>query len=465
MTARYTKNDQIFTQLAVVEYLLDEVGFVSTDDLSSLKLLEPASGDGGFAIEVIRRLHLSSKKFNFDFLQALNKNIRFIEIDTKSYKLLEENIKQVIRGLGYDDTLIEGHVFVNDNFLYLHMATKFDCIVGNPPYIRYDVIEKEAKDFYKNRFITFRYRADLYVLFYEHSLGLLSERGKLSFICSNRWLYNQYGQPLREKISKEYHLDKLLNIENSNPFNKSVIAYPSVVTLSNRRSETTLYYETDARNIDISTIVFKSKKTPESSHWENLFLDYDLTDGSLKSIEEQGYTIGIGIATGADKIFIIKKSDDIQIEKSRLLPLLTSKSLQDSKLEWDGSFLVNPFEDEKLCDLDDYPHLKNYLREHKDRLSQRYIAKKSPHQWYKTIDRVKRGLLETPKLLLPDLSSNKFLSIDKGEYYPHHNLYYITHPDINQLKILASILMSDFVKNQLSKIGIKMSGGLPRFQS
>jgi len=66
---------------------------------------------------------------------------------------------------------------------------------------------------------------------------------------------------------------------------------------------------------------------------------------------------------------------------------------------------------------------------------------------------------------LPDLSSNKFLSIDKGEYYPHHNLYYITHPDISQLKILASILMSDFVKNQLAKIGIKMSGGLPRFQS
>ena len=57
------------------------------------------------------------------------------------------------------------------------------------------------------------------------------------------------------------------------------------------------------------------------------------------------------------------------------------------------------------------------------------------------------------------------LFIDEGNYYPHHNIYYITAEKISSLKILGSILMSDFIKYQMSQIGIRMNGGLPRFQS
>jgi len=56
------------------------------------------------------------------------------------------------------------------------------------------------------------------------------------------------------------------------------------------------------------------------------------------------------------------------------------------------------------------------------------------------------------------------LFIDEGMFYPHHNVYYITNENLDELKILASVLMSDFIKDQLSQIGIRMNGGLPRFQ-
>ena len=93
MTVRYKKNDKIFTKSTVVEYLLDEVGFVANKDLSKIRLIEPASGDGTFAVEILKRLYQSSKNFNFNFIKAFNANIRFVEIENNNFKQLKENVK------------------------------------------------------------------------------------------------------------------------------------------------------------------------------------------------------------------------------------------------------------------------------------------------------------------------------------------------------------------------------------
>jgi len=465
MTARYKKNDEIFTNLTVVQYLLDEVGFISEKNLSTTKLLEPASGEGNFAIEIVTRLYYSAQKFKFNFIESLNQNIRFVELNEKNIKKLQKNIKELLKKWNYNPERLEKNLFIHENYLILDTLSQFDCIVGNPPYVRHELIDKSLKKIYREKFSTFRYRADLYIPFFEHSLSHLSTNGKLSFICSNRWLYNQYGEPLREKIAKEYHLKKLLNIEKSQVFENQVIAYPAITTIEKEKGNQTLYYESHTKKNDFKSIIFINKKTPHNSQWQNLFLDYNLNDNSLMGIEEQGFKIGIGVATGADKIFIIKKTQNINIENSRLLPLLKSNALKGESIKWDGSFIINPYEKDGLCDLEKYPKMKAYFDKNSEKLKQRHTAKKNPLKWYKTIDRIKPNLLIQPKLLLPDLATVHTLHIDTGNFYPHHNLYYITHDDINKLKRLASILMSNFVKKQLTQIGIKMNGGLPRFQA
>jgi hypothetical protein len=127
--------------------------------------------------------------------------------------------------------------------------------------------------------------------------------------------------------------------------------------------------------------------------------------------------------------------------------------------------VINPYENEQLCDLEKYPKLKHYFEQHKKVLKQRHTAKVNPEKWFKTIDKIKLEIVTKPKLLLPDIAGIKKLLIDSGEFYPHHNLYYITGQPVDKLKILASILMSDFIREQLSQIGIRMNGGFPRFQA
>ena len=74
-------------------------------------------------------------------------------------------------------------------------------------------------------------------------------------------------------------------------------------------------------------------------------------------------------------------------------------------------------------------------------------------------------LQKQAKILLPDMSGNSYIFVDDGEFYPLHNIYYITGDSNIKLYILAAILMSDFAKNQLAAITNKMNGGFLRWQS
>lgn len=381
------KHGEVYTKTEVVKYILDEVGYNSSRNLENIKILEPASGSGAFAKEIINRLHESSQTYGFDFLKSLNTNVVFVEKDNEAFQLLINNINTYITELGYSERNID--CVFNEDYLLYGEFPEFDCIVGNPPYIRNEYLDSGYKAKLKEIYLTFRYRADLYIPFFEKSLDRLKEKGKLSFICSNRWLYNQYGQLLRDRVAKEFHLEKLVNIEKTSPFDEEVIGYPCITTIANSEGKQTLYFETDLKEVFLNEISYRAVESPTCASWQNLFLDYNLDNSSLKNIEEQDFEIGIGVATGADKVFIKKKPELIRIEKSRLLPILKSNALKGDKIIWDESCIINPYEDGKLCDLEKYPNLKAYFIEHADVLKRRYVAKKNPKNWFKTIDKIK----------------------------------------------------------------------------
>jgi methylase of polypeptide subunit release factors len=68
-------------------------------------------------------------------------------------------------------------------------------VIGNPPYVRQELIPEALLTEYRARFETLYDRADLYVPFIERSLSLLRAGGALGFICSDRWMKNKYGGP------------------------------------------------------------------------------------------------------------------------------------------------------------------------------------------------------------------------------------------------------------------------------
>jgi hypothetical protein len=172
--------------------------------------------------------------------------------------------------------------------------------------------------------------------------------------------------------------------------------------------------------------------------------------------------VGIGVATGCDDIFITQ--DPSLVEEDRLLPLVQARHLTGGQVEWSQTYLVNPWNGDGLVDLDRYPTLRDYLDDHADRLRARHVAQKRPGQWYRTIDRVNLGLLDRPRLLLPDMKATAHPVLDEGGHYPHHNLYYVVS-DSWDPELLGGLLLSDVANLFVGAYCVRMRGGCYRFQA
>ena len=212
----------VFTSPEVVKFMLDMLGYTSNRDLSQIRILEPACGEGEFIVEIAKRIGISALNFGFDAKTAIAECVFGYDIDESKIQICKKRLEE----LGYNDPQ---HIMVDD-FLTCHVP-QVDMVVGNPPYVRYENIPEEKRRTYKNLFLTFHYRADLYVLFFEKTLRSLSPEGKHCFICSNRWFKNEYGKKLRKLVAQHFRLNSIVNLENADAFQEAVLAYPSITVI------------------------------------------------------------------------------------------------------------------------------------------------------------------------------------------------------------------------------------------
>ena len=474
----------IFTKREVVDFILDLVGYTVDKPLQRYRLLEPSFGDGDFLIPIVERLITSVKQQNLHLtVDLLKDSIRGVELNTVSFeKTIKEVLKSLINnGVKKNDAYKLMNVwFIRYDFLLVSFEHTFTHVVGNPPYIRQEMVPKVLMQEYRRRFKTIYDRADIYVPFIEYSLQLLDKGGLLSFICADRWMKNRYGGPLRDLVAKEYSLRTYVDMMNVNVFHSKVIAYPSIFVIAEEPYKSTRVAkqpQIDEKNLaklskeltqNVSSAGIFQVTIQEGSPWtfddsEALRLLRRL-EAEFPSIEEVGCKIGIGVATGADKVFIAP-FDLLDVESDRKLPLVMTKDIQSGKIEWQGFGVINPFDENgKLVSLSNHPKLRTYFHRHSELIKKRHVSKKNPNSWYRTIDRICPELVTKPKLLIPDIKGDAHIIYDKGQFYPHHNLYYIVSKDWD-LQALKSVLASGIARLFIEAYSTRMHGDCLRFQA
>ena len=187
-------------------------------------------------------------------------------------------------------------------------------------------------------------------------------------------------------------------------------------------------------------------------------------EANFPVLEAAGCKVGIGVATGADAVFIGSDAA-LDVEPERKLPLVTTKDIRNGRVEWGGLFVLNPFEAEGgLVAPDDYPKFRAYIEKHRELIQKRNVAGRNPKGWFRTIDRIHAPLTNTPKLLIPDIKGTAHVVLESGQYYPHHNLYFVTS-DSWDLRILQMILSSRVAHAFIAAYSPRMRGNFLRFQA
>jgi len=187
-------------------------------------------------------------------------------------------------------------------------------------------------------------------------------------------------------------------------------------------------------------------------------------ESQFPALEDAGCKVGIGVATGCDRIFI-DDVDALPVEPERKLPLAMARDLVDGRIDWRGRGVLNPFEaDGTLADLERYPRFAAYLYKHYEAVAGRHVAARSGEGWYRTIDRIYPELVQQPKLLVPDIKGEAVFVLDEGHYYPHHNLYFITSREWD-LRALRCVMRSSLSVMIVATYCTRMAGGFLRFQA
>lgn len=480
----------IFTRSEVVDFILDLAGYTEDQPLHEKRLLEPSFGGGDFLLPIIQRLLSAwrAARPNGTEVDDLGDAIRAVELHHDTFRSTYAAVVALLKREGLSAnaaTALADRWLSQGDFLLAPLEGQFDFVVGNPPYVRPELIPAPLLAEYRSRYQTMYDRADIYIPFIERSLTALSAGGNLGFICADRWMKNRYGGPLRSLVAERFHLKVYVDMVDTPAFHSDVIAYPAITIISregggatriahrpsiDRATLTTLAGLLSAPTLpkDAGPVRELARVTNGAEPWllessDQMALIRRL-EGAFPLLEEAGCKVGIGVATGADKAFI-GDFESLDVEPDRKLPLVTTKDIMTGEVQWRGQGVINPFaESGGLVDLGEYPRLRRYLEARRDVIAGRHCAKKAPANWYRTIDRITPALAARPKLLIPDIKGESHIVFEGGELYPSHNLYYVTSDDWD-LRALQAVLLSAVSRLFVATYSTKMRGGFLRFQA
>ncbi|GAA6799206.1 class I SAM-dependent DNA methyltransferase [Helicobacter pylori] len=284
----------------------------------------------------------------------------------------------------------------------------FDCIIGNPPYIRQEqirdikpLLQKQYPDFYNST-------ADIYTYFFALSYHLLKEKGFNAFITSNKYARAKYGAKLRELLLKKTTIVSYMELNALKVFESAAVdtSIMSFIKQTPPKESDFNYYEPtpDDKN-DLKSARHLPMKQNALSTESFIFANAALLDlrGKMESVgaplKDWDIQIYRGILTGANEAFIIttEKREEIlnacktQEERKRtealIKPILRGKDIKRYSYEWADLWVINTHNgytsNLKLkippVDIEKYPALKAHLDSHWDTIATRSDQGDTPY--------------------------------------------------------------------------------------
>ncbi|WP_367703306.1 class I SAM-dependent DNA methyltransferase [Helicobacter pylori] len=315
----------------------------------------------------------------------------------------------------------------------------FDCIIGNPPYIRQEqikdlkpLLEKQYQDFYNST-------ADIYTYFFALSFHLLKEKGFSAFITSNKYARAKYGAKLREWLLKKTTIVSYMELNALKVFESAAVdtSIMNFIKQTPPKESVFEYYEPTPNDKD------DLKSTPHLLMKQNALSteSFIFANATLLDLRDKIESVGTplkdwdiqiyrGILTGANEAFIIptEKRDEIlnacktQEERKRterlIKPILRGKDIKRYSYEWAHLWVIATFPSLKL-DIDDYPSLKTYFSQFRPRIDQsgeKDCRKKTNNQWFETQDTIAyHEEFEKEKIVYGEIVQEPRFYLDNGE--------------------------------------------------
>lgn len=381
----------------------------------------------------------------------------------------------------------------------------FDLIIGNPPYIRIQGLDKNSSQYYKKHFKVASKNYDIYILFIEQCFKLIKKQGVISFIMPHKWFNADFGVNLREFAKDK--ISKIISFEEFQIFDAST--YTALQWFENNSLH--LKFIQADKNIktkeEMSNFIFNLKeenfkminnKKLSSSFWsfeENSNQEIFSKINQHISVKDIFSKIFQGLATSKDSVYFLKDCQEnknsvkgyskeldkeVEIEKEILKPLLMGDSFHRYEKPISNSMVLFPYyrqdntDVKKMCLYDEnelkskFPKAWEYLKECESILRARENGRFDNEKWYQFGRTQGINQENISKLLCPDICNNTHFVLDNlGEFYFTTTIYgYVRNEEYKNLdyKYLMAVLNSSLTWWFLQKTSVVMRGGFYRIK-
>jgi adenine-specific DNA methylase len=285
-----------------------------------LDILEPSCGNGVFLEEI--------QKGGYQY-----NSVTAVEYD--------ESEAEKSRNIGLEKSQV-----IHSDFhdFCINTDRRFDLIIGNPPYIRYQYFDKQQQKFAAEIFdkanLKYSKLTNAWVSFVVGSSLLLKEQGKIGFVLPAEILQVSYAQTLREFLAHFYNKINIVSFEK--------LVFPDIqqevvlLLCEKNNSKTHLIEHLELRDadelqkLDVTRLKSPKKKIDfKSNKWTFYFLDQKEIDflerlQESQQIQEFGKyaKVEVGITTGSNPFFTVPLSTVQFYDLEKYAKPLVGRSVQ-----------------------------------------------------------------------------------------------------------------------------------------
>lgn len=456
------------------------------DKLTALRIIDPACGSGVFLIMAFDWLKAELVRVNAKLAELeglgmagslldpdseiLTNNLFGVDVNSESVEIAKLSlwIKTARRGKVLDsldanlrvgDSLIEDSSYAyrshgfewKSAFPDIFAGGGFDVVLGNPPYVRMELI-KPMKPWLEKRYEVVADRADLYAYFFERGIKLLKPGGRLGYISSSTFFKTGSGAPLRDFLRKNATIETVVDFGDHQIF-EGVTTYPAILAMRagapgpGHKLRFWTIDEMPAESFD-DAFDDAAQDFPQEAlgrgSWELeapelQALRAKITAGKPTLKEVYGSPCR-GVVTGLNEAFVIDTPTKERLcaadprSAELLKPWLEGKDLKRWRAEPRGLWVI--YIPKNRIKIDDYPAIRDWLLPFKGQLEKRA----TDQEWFE-LQQAQEAYSERiskPKLSYPHFSQGPKFSFEKTGSYSNDKTYFIPGTDSFLLALLNS---------------------------
>lgn len=301
-------NGAFFTPEFIIDFIINEI----KPKISDLNL-DPSCGCGAFLVGLT---DYYKKTFDKPIRKIVKDNI--FGSDILDYNVQRTKLILTIYALQHEEILRDEdfNIFHRDS-LRTEWDMAFNNIVGNPPYVKFQDLTDDNREYLANHWTTVEGGTfNLYFAFFELGYKLLKGNGMLGYITPNNYFTSLSGQSLRKYFHEKKCVSRIIDFSHKKVFDAQTY---TAITFLTKRENTAITYDR-----------IKEKQTPEiflesangslnqlnelnAKKWRLLKTD---EQENIRKIETIGTPIGqlfdicVGIATLKDEIYFVDSKNE-----------------------------------------------------------------------------------------------------------------------------------------------------------